>query len=122
MKIHIHAKFVIRWMKEERLRSTMTQSVFCRPIPRRISMNKLAFALATVAVLSLSTVAFAQTSTPASTPKAVQSTQSKTHMTHHVKRHHAATNKTSRYHGSKSKKVVTKHAPTTKTVKTKVAS
>jgi hypothetical protein len=104
---------------------------FCRLILRRISVNKLAFTLATVAALSLSTVAFAQTSTPASTPKAVQSTQSKTHVTHHVKkRHHAATNKVaasrhdrslSRHHGSKNKKVVTKHTPA-KSVKTKAAS
>src|SRR5215472_3581897 len=27
MQIHIHAKFVIRWMKKERLGSTMTQSL-----------------------------------------------------------------------------------------------
>jgi hypothetical protein len=86
-------------------------------------MNKLAFALATVAALGLSTAVFAQTSSPVSTPKAVQSTQSKTHVTHHAKkRHHAVTSKTSRHNGSKSKKVVTKHAPATKAMKTKAAS
>jgi hypothetical protein len=86
-------------------------------------MNKLAFTLATVAALSLGTVAFAQTSATPSSPKAVQSTQSKAHVTKQVKkRHHAATNKTSRHSGSNSKKVVTKHAPATKTMKTKAAS
>jgi len=94
-------------------------------------MNKLAFALATVAALSLSTAAFAQTSTPASTPKAVQSAPSHPQVTKHVKeRHHAATNKVaasrhdrglSRHHGSKNKKVVTKRTPA-KSVKTKAAS
>jgi len=53
-------------------------------------MNKLAFALATVAALSLSTAVFAQTPAPAATPKAVQSAQPQTHPTKHVKkRHHA---------------------------------
>jgi len=107
----------------------MTQSVFAVPIPRRISMNKLAFTLATLAALSLSTAVFAQTSTTASTPQRVQSVQSQT--THHVKkRHHAATNKVAtgherglhRHYGSKNKKVATKHTPAAKAVKTKVAS
>jgi len=80
-------------------------------------MNKLAFALATVAALSLSTAVFAQTPSPASTPKAVQSTQSKTHVTHHVKKRHHA-----RHYASHKGKKVVKHAPTNKTVKTKVAS
>jgi hypothetical protein len=92
-------------------------------------MNKLAFVLATVAALSLSTEAFAQTSTTPSTPKAAQSTQpkaqatqqvkqSQTKVTHHVKKRHYA-----RHHASaKGKKVVTKHAPATKTMKTKAAS
>ena len=53
-------------------------------------MNKLAFALATVAALSLSTAVFAQTPAPAATPKTVQSAQPQTHVTKHVKkRHHA---------------------------------
>ena len=94
-------------------------------------MNKPAFTLATLAALSLSTAVFAQTSTTASTPQHVQSTQSQTHVTHHVKkRHHAATNKVAtgherglhRHYGSKNKKVVTKHTPAAKAVKTKVAS
>ena len=95
-------------------------------------MNKLAFALATVAALGLSTAVFAQTSTTASTPQRVQSAQSQTHATKHVKkRHHAATNKVVRKHdrgmhrhyaSQKSKKVVIKHTPATKTVKTKAAS
>ena len=82
-------------------------------------MNKLAFALATVAALSLGTVAFAQTSSPASTPQQrVQYSQSQTHATKQVKKRHYA-----RHHASpKGKKVVTKHAPATKTMKTKVAS
>src|SRR5262249_34965419 len=29
-----HAEFVIRWMKKERLRSTMTQSIFAVAIPK----------------------------------------------------------------------------------------
>src|SRR6266567_3731392 len=116
-------------MKKERIRLRATQNVFAVPIPRRISMNKFAFALATVAALGLSTAVFAQTSTTASTPQSVQSVQSKTHVTHHVKkRHHAATNKVVRKHyrglhrhyaSQKGKKVVTKHTPATNTVKTK---
>lgn len=87
-------------------------------------MNKLAFTLATLAALGLGTAAFAQTSATPSTPKAVQSTKSTAHVTKQVKkRHHAATNKTTRHHASpKGKKVVTKHAPATKTMKTKAAS
>ncbi len=95
-------------------------------------MNKLAFALATVAALSLSTAVFAQTSTTASTPQRVQSAQSQAHTTQHVKkRHHASSNKVVRKHdrglhrhygSQKSKKLVTKHAPATKTVKNKVTS
>ena len=80
-------------------------------------MNKLAFGLATVAALGLSTAVFAQTSTPAATKKAVQSTQSKTHVTHHVKKRHHAPH----YASHQGKKVV-KHAPTTKTVKAKATS
>jgi hypothetical protein len=97
-----------------------------------MSMNKLAFALATVAALSLSTAVFAQTSTTASTPQRVQSAQSQTHATKHIKkRHHAATNKVVRTHdrdlhrhyaSKKSKKVVIKHTPANKSVKTKAAS
>src|SRR5262245_7968875 len=34
MHIHIHALFVIRRMRKERLRSTMTQSVFAVPDPK----------------------------------------------------------------------------------------
>src|SRR6516162_3240920 len=34
MQIHIHAKFVIRWMKKERLSSTATQSVFAVRDPK----------------------------------------------------------------------------------------
>jgi hypothetical protein len=101
---------------------------FASSIPRRISMNKLAFTLATVAALSLSTAAFAQTSTTASSPKAAQSMQpraqatqqvkqSQTHATKHVnKRHHAR-----HYVSPKGKKIV-KHAPATKAMKTKAAS
>ena len=81
-------------------------------------MNKFALALATVAALSLSTGAFAQTSTPPSTPKAVQSTQSKTHATKHAKKHHY----TRHYASHKGKKVVVKHTPATKNMKTKAAS
>jgi hypothetical protein len=100
-------------------------------------MNKLAFALATVAALSLSTTVFAQTATTAS-PQRVQSAQSQTHATQHVKkRHRASVNKVvvkhdrglhrgflhSRHYGyAKTKKVVIKHTPATKTVKTKAAS
>jgi hypothetical protein len=84
-------------MKKERLRSTVTQSIFAVAIPRRISMNKLAITLATVAALSLSTAVIAQTSTTPSTPKAMQSAQpraqatqqvkqSQTHATKHVKK------------------------------------
>jgi Rod binding domain-containing protein len=95
-------------------------------------MNKLAFTLATVAALGLSTAVFAQTSTTASTPQRVQSAQSQTHATKHAKkRHHTATNKVVRKHArglhqhyasQKSKKVVTKHTPANKLVKTKAAS
>jgi hypothetical protein len=100
-------------------------------------MNKLAFALAAIATLSLSTAVFAQASTAAS-PQRVQSAQSQKHATHHVKkRHHVGVNKVvvrhdrglhrgflhSRHYGyAKNKKVVIKHTPATKTVKTKAAS
>ena len=99
-------------------------------------MNKLAFALATVATLGLSTAVFAQASNTA-LPQRVQSAQSQTHATHHVKkRHRAEVNKVlvrhdrslhrgslhSRHYGQKNKKVVIKHAPATKTAKTKAAS
>jgi hypothetical protein len=114
-------------MKKERLRSTVTQSIFAVAIPRRISMNKLAFTLATVAALGLSTAVFAQTSTTAATPKPVQSAQPKAQATQQVKqsqtttkhvkkRHHA------RHYASHKGKRVVKHAPTTKTMKTKAAS
>jgi hypothetical protein len=98
-------------------------------------MNKLAFALATIAALSLSTTVFAQAPTAAS-PQRVQSAQSQTHATHHVKKRHRV-NKVvvrhdrglhrgflhSRHYGyAKNKKVVIKHTPATKTVKTKAAS
>jgi hypothetical protein len=90
---------------------------FAPSIPRRISMNKLAFTLATVAALGLSTAAFAQSSTPASTPKAMQSAQpqaqgtqqikqSQTHATKHVKKRHHARH----YASHKGKKVKTKAA------------
>jgi hypothetical protein len=93
-------------------------------------MNKLAFALATVAALGLSTAVFAQTSATAATPQRVQSAQSKPHVTHHVKKRHAATNKVAtrhdrslnRHYGSQKKKVVIKHTPASKTVKTKATS
>jgi hypothetical protein len=101
-------------------------------------MNKLAFALATIATLGLSTTVFAQTSTTASTPQRVQSAQPQTHVTHHAKkRHRATTNKVvvrhdrglhrgflhSRHYGyARNKKVVIKHTPATKTVKTKTSS
>ena len=99
-------------------------------------MNKLAFALATVATLGLSTAVFAQASNTVS-PQRVQSAQSQTHATHHVKkRHRAGVNKVlvrhdrslhrgslhARHYGQKNKKVVIKHAPATKTAKTKAAS
>jgi hypothetical protein len=92
-------------------------------------MNKLAFALATIATLGLSTAAFA------ASPQ--QSAQSQTHATHHVKKlHRAGVNKVvvrhdrglhrgfvhSRHYGyQKNKKVVIKHTPA-KTVKTKASS
>jgi hypothetical protein len=90
-------------------------------------MNKLAFTLATLAALGLSTAVFAQTSTTASPPQRVQSAQplatqqvkqSQTHATKHVKKRHHARH----YASHKGKKVVVKHTPTTKTVKTKAAS
>jgi len=81
-------------------------------------MNKLAFTLATVAALGLSSVAFAQTSTTASTPKAAQSTQSQTHATKHVKKRHHAPH----YASHKGKKVVIKHSPTNKMARTKATS
>ena len=98
-------------------------------------MNKLAFALATVATLGLSTAVFAQASNTAS-PQRVQSARSQTHATHHAKKwHRAGVSKVlvghdgsphrgsfSRHYGQKSKKVVIKHAPATKTAKTKAAS
>jgi uncharacterized membrane protein YcgQ (UPF0703/DUF1980 family) len=101
----------------ERLRLTATQNVFAVPIPRRISM-KLALTLATVAALGFSTAAFAQTSTTASTPQRVQSAQSQTHATKHIKKRHHVRH----YASQKSKKVVIKHTPATKPVKSKVAS
>jgi hypothetical protein len=99
-------------------------------------MNKLAFALATIATLGLSTAVFAQASTTAP-PQRVQS-QSQTHATHHIKKpHHVGVNKVvvrhdrglhrgfvhSRHYGyHKNKKVVIKHAPSNRTVKTKASS
>src|SRR5436190_3808741 len=99
-------------------------------------MNKLAFALATLATLGLSTAVFAQTSTTAS-PQRVPSVQSQTHATHHIKkRHRVGVNKVvvrhdrglhrgfvhSRHYGyQRNKKVVIKHMPA-KTVKTKASS
>jgi len=81
-------------------------------------MNKLALALATVAALGLGTAAFAQTSTTASTPQQrVQYSQSKTHVTKHMKKRHPA-----RLYASHKAKQVVKHAPATKTVKAKVSS
>jgi hypothetical protein len=99
-------------------------------------MNKLAFTLATVAALSLSTTVFAQTPTTAS-PQRVQAAQSQMHASQHVKKRHRAVNKVvvrhdrglhrgfshSRHYGyQKNKKVVIKHAPASKTVKTKASS
>jgi hypothetical protein len=81
-------------------------------------MNKLALTLATVAALGFSTAAFAQTSTTASTPQRVQSAQSQTHATKHIKKRHHVRH----YASQKSKKVVIKHTPATKPVKSKVAS
>jgi hypothetical protein len=106
-------------------------------------MNKLAFTLATVAALGLSTAAFPQTSTTAPSPKAAQSMQPRAQATQHVKqpqaqatkhvkkRHHAAANKVVQKQGSsmhrhsasqKGKKVVNKHVPANKSVRTKAAS
>jgi hypothetical protein len=99
-------------------------------------MNKLAFALATAATLGLSTAVLAQASNSTS-PQGVQSAQSQTHAAQHVKkRHPAGVNKVvvrhdrslhrgslhSRHYGQKNKKVVIKHAPASKTAKTKAAS
>jgi hypothetical protein len=81
-------------------------------------MNKLAFALATVAALSLSTAVFAQTSTTTSTSQRVQPMQSQTHATKHVNKRHRAWH----YASHKGKKVVVKHTPASKPVKTKAAS
>ena len=90
-------------------------------------MNKLALALATVAALGLSTAVFAQTSTPASTPQRSAQPQpqvtqqvkhSQTYATKHVKKRHYARH----YASHKGKKVVVKHTPATKPVKTKAAS
>jgi hypothetical protein len=81
-------------------------------------MNKLAFTLATVAALGLSTAAFAQTSTTTSTSQRVQPMQSQTHATKHVKKRHHARH----YASHKGKKLAVKHTPATKTVKTKAAS
>ena len=92
-------------------------------------MNKLAITLATVAALSLSTAVIAQTSTTPSTPKAMQSAQpraqatqqvkqSQTHATKHVKKRHHARH----YASHKGRKVVVKHTPAPKPVKTKAAS
>ena len=80
-------------------------------------MNKLTLALATIAALGLSTAVFAQTSTTAATPKAAQSVQPQAHVTHHVKKRQHA-----RHYASPKGKKVVKHAPATKTVKTKAAS
>jgi len=101
-------------------------------------MNRLAFGLATIATLGLSTPVFAQSSTTAS-PQRVQSAQSQTHAVHHVKkRHHVRVNKVvvrhdrglhrgfshSRHYGyQKNRKVVIKHTPAPKTsVKSKASS
>jgi len=81
-------------------------------------MNKLAFTLATVAALGLSTAVFAQTSTTASTPQRVQSAQPQAHATKHVKKRHHARH----YASHKGRKVVVKHTPAPKPVKTKAAS
>jgi len=81
-------------------------------------MNKLAFALATVAALGLSTAVFAQTSTTASTPQRIQSMQSQTHVTKHAKKRHHARH----YASHKGKKVVVKRTPATKPAKTKASS
>jgi len=82
-------------------------------------MNKLAFALATVAALGLGTAAFAQTSTTASKPQQrVQYSQSQTHATKHANKRHPARH----YASHKGKKVVVKHTPAMKAVKTKAAS
>ena len=99
-------------------------------------MKKLVLALATVATFGLSTAAFAED--PAPTPQRVQPAQSQTHATHHVmKRHRAGVNEVvgrrdrglhrgfvhSRHYGyQKNKKVVIKHTPTHRMLKTKAAS
>ena len=110
----------------------MTYAAFRVLIQGEDIMKKLAFALATIATLGLSTTVFAQTSTTASTPQRVQTSQSQTHVTHHVKKWHAASVNDrglhrgfshSRHYGyGKNKKVVIKHAPATRTVKTKASS
>ena len=92
-------------------------------------MNKLALALATVAALSLSTVAFAQTSGPRSPSKAAQSAQPQAQATQQAKQSqkHAANPAKNRHHARhyashKGKKVVVKHTPAANTMKTKAAS
>ena len=80
-------------------------------------MNKLAFTLATVVALGLSSAAFAQTSTTPS-PKAALSTQSQTHATKHVKKRHHAPH----YASHKGKKLVIKLSPTNKMARTKATS
>jgi len=91
-------------------------------------MNKLALTVATVAALSLSTVAFAQTTSAPSAQQRVQPMQSQINATqqgkqsqmratqHVNKRHHAR-----HYASHKGNKVVVKHTPATKTVKTKAS-
>jgi Ni/Co efflux regulator RcnB len=99
-------------------------------------MKKLVLALATVATLGLSTAAFAED--PTSTQQRVQPAHSQTPVSHNVKAshrigvrkvvvrhdrglHHGFLH--SRHYGyDKGKKVVIKHTPTNRTLKTKAAS
>ncbi len=99
-------------------------------------MKKLVLALATVATFGLSTAAFAED--PAPTLQRAQPTQSQTHVSHNMKashrigvrkvvvRHDRGLHRGflhSRHYGyNKGKKVVIKHTPTHRTLKTKAAS
>jgi ABC-type phosphate transport system substrate-binding protein len=106
-------------------------------------MNKVVLALATVATLGLSTAAFAENSpastpTPASTQKRVQPAQSQAPVTHKMRASHRSSAKKvvvvrhrtlhrgvlhARHYGyDNGKKVVVKHVPANKTVRTKASS
>lgn len=106
-------------------------------------MNKLVLALTTVATLGISTAAFAEnapasTSTPASTQGRVQPAQSQAPVPHKMRASHRAGAKKvvvvghrtlhrrvlhARHYGyDNGKKVVVKHLPANKTVRTKASS